>query len=1181
MANLGNINVGTGGGLFIGTVNINNLDASNNAMLYSSDGKRVQGLNKIKYDPSNNNLNFSGVSINTTSTINSSGDINTSGNVTCNTINGTLVLTNINISGYINASGNINTSGTITGTTISGTSFVTNGTINASGNINTSGNVTCNTINGSIILTNVNTPGSVNASGNINTSGNITVKNYVIQNDSSNNIKFASSGSLGSITTGSHNIAFGNNTLASIAIGDNNIAIGNNSLSVNTSSDNVAIGSNALANNTSGTLNTCIGISAGQSTTTGVRNTIIGAEAAKLNISGYDKIAIGYRSSYNNTANYNNISIGNNSMYNNTSDQNIGIGNHSLYNNTTGGFNLGIGHSTLYTNINTNYCTAIGQNSMYYTNNSTGGNTGVGINTLEFQTTGGGNTALGHYAQNGTTTGSNNVGIGVDTLFFNYTGSGNTAIGTQTLANCSGGFYNVGVGYRSGYNTTNNITNSIAIGPNTKLTTNNTGILKFATTENSTYPSTNTFWFGDSTNGFIDIWAKDISSNGTITGTTISGTTITVNNITNPSGILINSKIDMDSSANIMIQNDSYYNNVIILSTIGLDSSTSTLINYAAGNKRKILTKGSVNNITYTTNSSFPQTLLNLNSDHYFYYPTNGDLTDTMNFFINGGTIEFIIKSPASLSGTNQYILSIYSATGYRLMEVYTNNDVIYFKMNTITISSTYTASTYYYYALCFNNSTSFWSVYFGDITTSTASQIYLNGIGGSVSSTPNLVLGAYDTSGTLKFAGSISNIRFTSSIARYSGTSIPIPTKYYYSTYLSQDGNINISGTITASALNISGSNAIPNAPIGSVIQFTGTAAPTGWLICDGGAISRTTYSALFTVIGTTYGSGNTTTTFNIPDLRTRVPVGLNASGTFSTLGASGGAETVTLIESQIPAHSHFTVFNSYLSSGVGYPIPMGASGSGVSDGRINPIAGGADTNGNTDRYRLVGSSNDANVGPASTTGGGGSHNNLQPYIVVNYIIFTGVNLQVTLSNNTGLDATITSATSGQVLSYNGTNWINKKIETNDISGIVITSATSGQVLSYNGTNWINRTIPIGGSYNGYIVGAFPTANPANATTGNVFSVPIAGTYIINSSIGAYKQTSPGIIQINIWINGINTTYSLKLYANEINSHKALIPISFAYSLNAGNNYLYFQMTAGATSDISDFASFSWMYSG
>ena len=75
MANLGNINVGTGGGLFIGTVNINNLDASNNALLYSSDGKRVQGLNNIKYDSSNNGLNFSGIDINTSTNINASGDI--------------------------------------------------------------------------------------------------------------------------------------------------------------------------------------------------------------------------------------------------------------------------------------------------------------------------------------------------------------------------------------------------------------------------------------------------------------------------------------------------------------------------------------------------------------------------------------------------------------------------------------------------------------------------------------------------------------------------------------------------------------------------------------------------------------------------------------------------------------------------------------------------------------------------------------------------------------------------------------------------------------------------------------------------------------------------------------------------------------------------------------------------
>lgn len=83
-----------------------------------------------------------------------------------------------------------------------------------------------------------------------------------------------------------------------------------------------------------------------------------------------------------------------------------------------------------------------------------------------------------------------------------------------------------------------------------------------------------------------------------------------------------------------------------------------------------------------------------------------------------------------------------------------------------------------------------------------------------------------------------------------------------------------------------------IPNysAPSGTIVFFAGTSAPTGYLLCDGSAVSRTTYGALFAVIDSTYGSGDGSTTFNLPDLRQRFPLGKSASGTGSTLGGTGG---------------------------------------------------------------------------------------------------------------------------------------------------------------------------------------------------------------------------------------------------------------------------------------------------
>ena len=64
-------------------------------------------------------------------------------------------------------------------------------------------------------------------------------------------------------------------------------------------------------------------------------------------------------------------------------------------------------------------------------------------------------------------------------------------------------------------------------------------------------------------------------------------------------------------------------------------------------------------------------------------------------------------------------------------------------------------------------------------------------------------------------------------------------------------------------------------NTPVGSINLYAGSTAPTGWLICDGSAVSRTTYANLFSVIGTTYGTGDGSTTFNLPNLKRRFPLG------------------------------------------------------------------------------------------------------------------------------------------------------------------------------------------------------------------------------------------------------------------------------------------------------------------
>lgn len=89
---------------------------------------------------------------------------------------------------------------------------------------------------------------------------------------------------------------------------------------------------------------------------------------------------------------------------------------------------------------------------------------------------------------------------------------------------------------------------------------------------------------------------------------------------------------------------------------------------------------------------------------------------------------------------------------------------------------------------------------------------------------------------------------------------------------------------------------------PSGTVSDFAGPTAPVGWLTCDGSAVPRDTYANLFIAIGTTWGAGDGSSTFNLPDLRNRITRGAGVSG----VGTTGGADSLTLSVAQLPAHNH-----------------------------------------------------------------------------------------------------------------------------------------------------------------------------------------------------------------------------------------------------------------------------------
>jgi microcystin-dependent protein len=168
---------------------------------------------------------------------------------------------------------------------------------------------------------------------------------------------------------------------------------------------------------------------------------------------------------------------------------------------------------------------------------------------------------------------------------------------------------------------------------------------------------------------------------------------------------------------------------------------------------------------------------------------------------------------------------------------------------------------------------------------------------------------------------------------------------------------------------------NTLLGVPAGCVMPYAGATVPDGWLLCHGQAVSRTTYADLFAAIGTAYGLGDGSTTFNLPDLRGRVAAGRDDMGgtdagrlaggvtNRTVLGGAGGAATHTLTTAQMPAHAHSQ------AAGAGFVTYGGGSG-------IAALANGADI----PLYTAA----------IAAAGGGGAHNNTQPTLILNYVIAT-----------------------------------------------------------------------------------------------------------------------------------------------------------------------------------------------
>lgn len=207
---------------------------------------------------------------------------------------------------------------------------------------------------------------------------------------------------------------------------------------------------------------------------------------------------------------------------------------------------------------------------------------------------------------------------------------------------------------------------------------------------------------------------------------------------------------------------------------------------------------------------------------------------------------------------------------------------------------------------------------------------------------------------------------------------------------------SIDNSGVISGSSLSLTSqiSPSIGGTPTGAVISFAGSTAPSGYILCDGQDLSTTTYAALFSTIGYAYGGSGAT--FKVPNLKGKIPVGLDSSDTnFDILNTPTtyiGEKSHILSIAEVPIHSHtFSATTNITGSHNhinGWASITGYNYVGSGGNSTWPFGGGS----NAAQRDLQSSGDHSHTvsGTTSNSGSSSAHNNVQPYIVLNYIIKT-----------------------------------------------------------------------------------------------------------------------------------------------------------------------------------------------